>query len=192
MRYYINNEKQKELFTSERANKMLTPENEEKFFKDLLKKVKAAKDAKELFSLVENSDPEGRYYGYEGCDTGLYLPYLECEIPMDKYDIFAYLKKLDKEPEIPAILQDEDGDLIFDKNYTNKLYYERLEAYEDGEIEDDVEEAEGAFWETVGDAYQWSDTEGKVDALCMWEHKDEMIDAIKDKIEKTNAKNSSL
>lgn len=163
---------------------MLTPENEEKFFKDLLKKVKAAKDAKELFSLVENSDPEERYYGYEGCDAGLYLPYLECEIPMDKYDVFEYLKKLGKAPEIPAILQDEDGNLIFDKNYTDKLYYERLEAYEDGEIEDDVEQVEDDFWESVIGRYDWSDTENMVDALCMWEHKDKIIDAIKGKIGK--------
>lgn len=157
--------------------------NEEQYLKNLLEKVSATKDAEQLFDLVKDCGyGEGHYYGYEGCEEGLYLPYLNCEIPLDNYDLFECLKIIGKAPEIPAILQNEDGNLIVDKNYIDKLYYVRVEAYEDGEIEDNVDEVICEFWASVGDAYRWSDVEWRVDALCMWEHKYEIMAAIEIKI----------
>ena len=75
--------------------------NELAYLTLLLKKIQTAKTKEEFGNIVFSLD-------YSGCDVGLYLPYLDCEIPCDKYEVLEYLRVLDKAPETPTDLQDDD------------------------------------------------------------------------------------
>lgn len=158
--------------------------------KNLLEKTQAAKDqkdAKELYDLIGTLTPQNRQTcEVEGSDGRLYIPYLEdCWVPFEDEDIREYLEALNLAPELPEILQDEDGDYIDREQLVQKCrraaWEHDFEAVDEAEEElDAVDEAAYEYADACGEAYQQNFDE--VEARALLVHKDKIFDAIKEKI----------
>lgn len=127
-----------------------------------LDNLEAAKTTKEFLIIIDA-------YGYEGCEEGLYIPHLKCTVPIDNTDITECLKELDGAPEVPEILKDENGE------------YKRasLHLFKSWKDEEEAKDAEAAYLEDLQEIYQYYEEE--VDARILFEHRDDIVAAAKEK-----------
>lgn len=127
-----------------------------------LDNLEAAKTAEEFLIIIDA-------YGYEGCEEGLYVPRFKCTVPTDNGDITECLKELGAAPEVPEILKDENGEY-------KKASLHLFESWKD---EEEAKDAEAAYLEDLQEAYQYYEEE--VDAHILFEHRDNIIAAAKEK-----------